>query len=106
MKNMIKKMLWSMVLKVIYWLHTTITSAEVLKGWGTVIRKQFKKLQSFLNLIRVTRTGRSVEHKDEHKQENWTNFETMWKKRRKLKTLSYKSFQKTARNRLMLGTNS
>ena len=74
-----KKMLWSMVLNIIYWLHTIITGTEVLNGWGTVIRKQFKKLKSFLNLIRVTRTGRNVEHKDEHKQ-NWTNFETMWKK--------------------------
>ena len=41
---------------IIYQIHATITSTEVLKGWRNVMRKQFKKLKSLLNLIRVTRT--------------------------------------------------
>ena len=57
------------------YIYTTITSTEVLKGWRNVIRKQFKKLKSLLNLIRVTRTEEEILNKGrnlygEYKQEN------------------------------------
>ena len=48
---------------------------------------------------------KSFEHKDKYKQEDWTNFETISKKK-KLQNLSYKSFWKPANYKLLLGSNS
>ena len=81
---------------IIYWIHiySTITSTEVLKGWRNVIRKQFKKLKSLLNLIRVTRTEEEISNKGRNLYDKY--------KQKKL-CLSCKSIQKTASNKLMLG---
>ena len=68
------------------YIYTTITSTEVLKGWRNVIRKQFKKLKSLLNLIRVTRTEEETLWWIQTRKLNkfWNN----WKKK-KIKNFIY-----------------
>ena len=67
------------------YIYTTITSTEVLKGWRNVIRKQFKKLKSLLNLIRVPRTEEETFMVNTSKKIK--QILKQLKKKRKLKTL-------------------
>ena len=115
---MIKKMLWSVILvnhwcydSIIYQIHIyNYYEHWFLKWWRNVIRKQFKKLKSLLNLIRVTKPrGRNIEPR---KKPLWSiqtrklnKFWSNLRKKKKIKNFIYhtKSFRKTARNKLMLG---
>ena len=64
---------------VYYCMCTTIKSTELLKGWRTVIRqKQFQNQRGLLNLISYW-TRWNLEHKGEHKHEDWRNLERIFK---------------------------